>query len=270
MPEPQHPSLQRPWNVLIPGVGGSGVTTLGALLGMAAHLEGKGCTVLDQAGLAQKFGPVTTHVRIAARQSDIYAVRIAAGEADLLLGCDLVVAAGDESLTRLNELNSNAVVNSHEAGHRRVHPQPGRPGARRSHAPGDQRCGRRREDPLHRRHPPGHAAVGRQHRHQPVPARLRLSAGAAADPAEAIEKAIELNGVSAKLNLQAFRWGRRAVLEREAVEQLARPAELAEPVCKTLEEIVDWRVDFLTQYQNAGLARRYRQLGARARRRHGR
>jgi indolepyruvate ferredoxin oxidoreductase len=83
--------------------------------------------------------------------------------------------------------------------------------------------------------------------------------------AEAIEKAIELNGVSARLNLQAFRWGRRAVLEREAVEQLARPAEAVEPVCKTLEEIVDWRVDFLTQYQSAALARRYRQLVERVR-----
>src|SRR5690606_10933281 len=109
------PSLERPWNVLIPGVGGSGVTTLGALLGMAAHLEGKGCTVLDQAGLAQKFGPVTTHVRIAARQSAIYAVRIAAGEADLLLGCDRVGAAGGEGVTALNDRHGTAGVNSHES-----------------------------------------------------------------------------------------------------------------------------------------------------------
>ena len=103
LPEPRQPSLERPWNILLPGVGGSGVTTVGALLGMAAHLESKGCTVLDQAGLAQKFGPVNTHVRIAARQDDIYAVRIAAGEADLLIGCDLVVAAGEDALAKLNE-----------------------------------------------------------------------------------------------------------------------------------------------------------------------
>src|SRR5690606_34294014 len=111
VPEPQDPSLGRLWYVLSPRWGGSGVTCIGALIGMAAHLEGKGCTVLDQAGLAQKFGPVTTPVRIAARQSDIYAVRIAAGEADLLLGCDLIVAAGEEALTRLNARISNAVVN---------------------------------------------------------------------------------------------------------------------------------------------------------------
>ncbi|WP_165679252.1 indolepyruvate ferredoxin oxidoreductase family protein, partial [Metapseudomonas otitidis] len=115
LPEPRQPSLARPWNILLPGVGGSGVTTVGALLGMAAHIEGKGCTVLDQAGLAQKFGPVITHIRIAARQDDIYAVRIAAGETDLLLGCDLVVAASEEALAKLNDRIATAVVNSHEA-----------------------------------------------------------------------------------------------------------------------------------------------------------
>ena len=83
--------------------------------------------------------------------------------------------------------------------------------------------------------------------------------------AEAIEKAITLNGVSTELNLQAFRWGRRAVIEPEAVEQLARPAERTEPICQTLEEIVDWRVDFLTQYQNAAYARRYRSMVERVR-----
>ncbi len=265
LPEPQHPSLERPWNVLIPGVGGSGVTTLGALLGMAAHLEGKGCTVLDQAGLAQKFGPVTTHVRIAAEQSDIYAVRIAAGEADLLLGCDLIVAAGDESLTRLNEQISNAVVNSHESATAEFtrNPDAQVPGAAMRQAISD--------------------AVGAEKTHFVDATRLatRLLGDSIATnlfllgfayqqgllpiSAEAIEKAIELNGVAAKLNLQAFRWGRRAVLEREAVEGLARPVEVAEPLCKTLEEIVEWRVDFLTRYQNAGLARRYRQLVERVR-----
>jgi len=265
LPEPQHPSLERPWNVLIPGVGGSGVTTLGALIGMAAHLEGKGCTVLDQAGLAQKFGPVTTHVRIAAKQSDIYAVRIAAGEADLLLGCDLIVAAGDESLTRLNEQISNAVVNSHESATAEFtrNPDAQVPGEAMRQAIAD--------------------AVGADKTHFVDATRLatRLMGDSIATnlfllgfayqqgllpvTAEAIEKAIELNGTSTELNRQAFRWGRRAVLEPEEVEQLARPLETVEPIRRTLEEIVDWRVDFLTQYQNAGLARRYRQVVERVR-----
>lgn len=265
LPEPQHPTLERPWNVLIPGVGGSGVTTLGALLGMAAHLEGKGCTVLDQAGLAQKFGPVVTHVRIAARQDDIYAVRIAAGETDLLLGCDLVVAAGDDSLTRLNDQISHAVINSHESAT-----------AEFTRNPDAQVPGKAMREALM-------DAVGADKTYFIDATRLatRLMGDSIATnlfllgfayqqgllplSAEAIEKAITLNGVSTELNLQAFRWGRRAVIEPEAVEQLARPAERTEPICQTLEEIVDWRVDFLTQYQNAAYARRYRSMVERVR-----
>ena len=265
LPEPRHPTLERPWNVLIPGVGGSGVTTLGALLGMAAHLEGKGCTVLDQAGLAQKFGPVVTHVRIAAKQDDIYAVRIAAGETDLLLGCDLVVAAGDDSLTRLNDQISHAVINSHESAT-----------AEFTRNPDAQVPGKAMREALM-------DAVGADKTYFIDAARLatRLMGDSIATnlfllgfayqrgllplSAEAIEKAITLNGVSTELNLQAFRWGRRAVIEPEAVEQLARPAERTEPICQTLEEIVDWRVDFLTQYQNAAYARRYRSMVERVR-----
>src|SRR5690606_24000134 len=87
LPAPQVRSdLSQPWTFLITGVGGSGVVTIGALLGMAGHLEGEGATVLDQTGLAQKGGAVTTHIRIAKSPGDIHAVRIAAGEADLVLG----------------------------------------------------------------------------------------------------------------------------------------------------------------------------------------
>lgn len=270
LPEPQYPTLERPWNVLIPGVGGSGVTTLGALLGMAAHLEGKGCTVLDQAGLAQKFGPVVTHIRIAAKQDDIYAVRIAAGETDLLLGCDLIVAAGDDSLTRLNDQISHAVINSHESAT-----------AEFTRNPDAQVPGKAMREALI-------DAVGAEKTHfidasylatrllgDSIATNLFLlgfayQQGLLPLSAEAIEKAITINGVAAELNLQAFRWGRRAVLEREVVEKLARPVEMAEPslagpICQTLEEIVDWRVDFLTKYQNVAYARRYRSMVERVR-----
>lgn len=265
LPEPQRPTLERPWNVLIPGVGGSGVTTLGALLGMAAHLEGKGCTVLDQAGLAQKFGPVVTHVRIAAKQDDIYAVRIAAGETDLLLGCDLIVAAGDDSLTRLNDRISHAVINSHESAT-----------AEFTRNPDAQVPGKAMREALM-------DAVGAEKTHfidatylatrllgDSIATNLFLlgfayQQGLLPLSAEAIEKAISINGVAAELNQQAFRWGRRAVLEREAVEKLARPAERVEPLCQTLEQIVGWRMDFLTKYQSAAYAKRYRAVVERVR-----
>ena len=105
--------LQRPYGILVTGIGGTGVITLGALLGMAAHLEGKGCTVLDISGLAQKNGAVMSHVRLAPQPEDLYAVRVASGGADVLLGCDLVVAASPAALSRLQTGATKAIINSH-------------------------------------------------------------------------------------------------------------------------------------------------------------
>ncbi len=98
--------------ILVTGVGGTGIVTVGALLGTAATLEGKGVTVQDMAGLAQKGGPVWSHIRIAARQEELFASRIADGEAKLVLGCDIVVAVADETLARMHEDMTHAVVNS--------------------------------------------------------------------------------------------------------------------------------------------------------------
>ncbi|KQY54685.1 indolepyruvate ferredoxin oxidoreductase family protein [Lysobacter sp. Root494] len=115
LPMPTLPSLEQPWNILLTGVGGTGVVTIGALLGMAGHLEGKGSTVLDQTGLAQKGGAVTTHIRIAKTPADIHAVRIAAGEADLVLGCDMVVVNDYWVLSKIRTGRSHVVLNSYEA-----------------------------------------------------------------------------------------------------------------------------------------------------------
>ena len=260
LPEPKQPSLERPWNILLPGVGGSGVTTVGALLGMAAHLEGKGCSVLDQAGLAQKFGPVITHIRVAAKQDDIFAVRIAAGETDLLLGCDLVVAASEEALAKLNENIAHAVINSHEAAT-----------AEFTRNPDAQVPGAAMREALIE-------AVGEGKTHFVDATRLatRLLGDSIAGnlfmlgfayqkgfvpvSAEAIDKAIELNGVAVQLNQQAFLWGRRTAHDAAAVEKLAMPKTAASPRCETLKEIIDYRVEFLTAYQDAGYAERYREL----------
>jgi indolepyruvate ferredoxin oxidoreductase len=260
LPEPKQPSLERPWNILLPGVGGSGVTTVGALLGMAAHLEGKGCSVLDQAGLAQKFGPVITHIRVAAKQDDIFAVRIAAGETDLLLGCDLVVAASEEALVKLNENIAHAVINSHEAAT-----------AEFTRNPDAQVPGAAMREALIE-------AVGEGKTHFVDATRLatRLLGDSIAGnlfmlgfayqkgfvpvSAEAIDKAIELNGVAVQLNQQAFLWGRRTAHDAAAVEKLAMPKTAASPRCETLKEVIDYRVEFLTAYQDAGYAERYREL----------
>ncbi|WP_277372484.1 indolepyruvate ferredoxin oxidoreductase family protein [Pseudomonas sp. AA-38] len=265
LPEPRRPALARPWNILLPGVGGSGVTTVGALLGMAAHIEGKGCTVLDQAGLAQKFGPVISHIRIAERQQDIYAVRIAAGEADLLLGCDLVVAASEDALAKLNDKIAHAVINSHET-----------PTAEFTRNPDAQVPGAAMREAISE-------AVGEGKTHFVDATRLatRLLGDSIASnlfmlgfayqkglvpvSAEAIDKAIELNGVAVAFNQQAFLWGRRTAHDRAAVEKLVAPQVVEAPHCSTLDEIVEDRAQRLAAYQNAAYAERYRELVARVR-----
>mgnify|MGYP003326976027 CR=1 FL=1 len=80
---------------------------------MAAHLEGKGCSVLDMVGVAQKGGSVLSHIKIALHQEDLHSVEVGAGGADLLLGCDLVVSASPESLSRIRHGETRVVVNSH-------------------------------------------------------------------------------------------------------------------------------------------------------------
>ncbi len=110
LPDPALPALDEPWSILIAGVGGTGVVTVGAIVGMAAHLEGKGVSVLDQTGLAQKGGAVLTHVRIGAAPDEMHAPRIV--RADLLLGCDLLVAASPDSMQRLRSERTRAIVNT--------------------------------------------------------------------------------------------------------------------------------------------------------------
>jgi indolepyruvate ferredoxin oxidoreductase len=114
LPAPQLPTTTQPYNLIITGVGGMGVITLGALVGMAAHLDGKGISTLDMTGLAQKYGAVFTHLRFADRPEDIHAARIATGEADAILGGDVVVTAGNEALSKMLEGRTRAVVNCTE------------------------------------------------------------------------------------------------------------------------------------------------------------
>ena len=258
LPEPQLPILDKPFNILLPGVGGTGVTTVGAMLGYAANLEGKGCSVLDQAGLAQKFGPVVSHIRIAARQEDLFAVRIAAGEAHLLLGCDLLVASGPDAIAKLNPTFSHAVVNSQQT-----------PTAEFTRNPDA-------EFPAEAMKQTIRDAVGAEKTHfiEATDLATRLLGDTIASnlfmlgyafqlgfiplSSAAIEKAIELNGVAVNLNQQAFLWGRRAAHDLAAVKIAAHPETQAqEPQILDQVQRIKANVDILTQYQNAAYAQRY-------------
>jgi indolepyruvate ferredoxin oxidoreductase len=265
LPEPALPDLAEPYDILVAGIGGTGVVTIGALLGMAAHLERKGCSVLDMTGLAQKGGAVLSHIRVAASPEAIHASRIPAGGGRLLLGCDIVVAASPEGLARLRSGASRAVINRHETatGGFTRDPDLAFPAESLARsiaaAVGDGRAEFIDATRL------ATALLG-----DAIATNLFLTGyayqqGLLPVSAAAIERAIELNAVAVDANRHAFRWGRWAALDRAAVERIAAPtAAPGEPLSQTLDETVARRVEFLTRYQDRAYAQRYERLVRRA------
>jgi indolepyruvate ferredoxin oxidoreductase len=264
LPEPTLPPLGQTYDIIITGVGGTGIVTIGGILGMAAHLEGKGVGVLDMAGLAQKGGAVYSHMRIAERPEDIHAIRIAAGAADLVLGGDIVVAGNKKVLAAVKHGKTEMVINLAEF------------------LPGDFTRNADFSLPTERLKRAIVADAGRDKTHfidatRAATALFGASVGAniflvgyayqlGAIPlaAASIERAIELNGEAVEMNKAAFAWGRRAVVEPAVVEALIKPAPEATSDARTLsqsfDDVVARRVAFLTAYQNAAYAARYRRL----------
>ena len=253
----------RPIGVLITGIGGTGVITVGALLGMAAHLEGRGCTVLDFTGLAQKNGAVMSHVRLAASPADLASVRIAAGGADLLLGCDMVVAASAQALSKLEDGVSRAIVNSALV-----------PTA-------DFVTNGDIDFEQHGIHRALRRAVGEAN--LDLLDGTRLATGLMGDSIatnlfmfgyafqkgliplsfEAIDRAIELNGGGVAANRQTFAWGRLAAHDRQTVETAAGFRAAVDAGSRTIDDIVETNAAFLARYQNEAYARDYRARVAR-------
>ena len=238
-------------------------STIGGILGMAAHLEGKGVGVIDMAGLAQKGGAVYSHMRIAERPEDIHAIRVAAGGADLVLGGDIVVAGNKKVLSAVKP-GTAMIVNTSEF------------------LPGDFTRNADFSLPTERLKRAIAGAAGQDHTHFIDASRLAnvlfgsslganiflvgfaYQLGALPLSADAIEQAIALNGEAVPMNIAAFHWGRRAALDRDAVESLAKPKAEDRDQNRTLsqsfEEMVGRRVAFLTAYQSRRYARRYRRL----------
>jgi indolepyruvate ferredoxin oxidoreductase len=260
LPEPAHPSLDEPYGILVTGVGGTGVVTIGALLGMAAHLEQKGCTVLDMTGLAQKGGAVYSHIRIARRPDEIHAVRIAAGGASLLLGCDLVVSASQDALSKLEPGHSRAIINSHETitGDFTRDPDLTFPSGalRRSitEAAGKENVEFLNATDL------ATGLFGDSIASNLFMLGFAYQRGLVPLSAKAIERAISLNGVAVDFNRGAFRWGRRAAVDPDLVRARATPPAAVSPshhLSETLDQVISRRTAFLTDYQNAAYAARY-------------
>ncbi len=213
--------LSRPWNILITGIGGTGVVTIGALLGMAGHLEGRGATVLDQTGLAQKGGAVTTHIRIAGAPSDIHAVRIAAGEADLVLGCDMVVVNDYWPLSKIRAGRTRVVLNTYEAmpGTFTTRPDMEFPATDIVHAVAQALGG---EPPmLVAATELANALMGNAIASNLMMLGHAWQKGLVPLSFESIMRAVELNGAAVEMNRTAFAWGRLAAIDPDAVADAA-------------------------------------------------
>jgi indolepyruvate ferredoxin oxidoreductase len=263
LPQPRLPALPPggTYSIIVTGIGGTGIVTVGAIVGMAAHLEGKGCGIIDMAGLAQKGGAVFSHIRIAERPEDIHAIRVAAGSADLVLGGDMLVAGSKKVLGAVKP-GATAVVNLAEF------------------LPGDFARNADFSLPSERLKRAITAAAGPDHAYFVDATRLAgallgnsiatnmfllgyaYQRGALPLSASAIEQALALNGEAVAMNQAAFRWGRRAAVDLAAVEALAKPdrPDGAQRLSQSLDEIIARRVAFLTAYQDAGYAARYRAL----------
>jgi indolepyruvate ferredoxin oxidoreductase len=264
LPDPKLPAIEATYNIIVTGVGGTGVVTIGGILGMAAHLEGRGVGVLDMAGLAQKGGAVFSYMRIAENPDAIHAIRVAAGRADLVLGGDIVVAGTRKILAAVKHGATQMVVNTAEF------------------LPGEFTHNADFSLPSERLKRAIVADAGADNAHfinaggianalfgQSIGANMFMvgyayQLGAIPLSAAAIEKAIALNGEAVAMNQAAFHWGRRAVADRAAVEKLAKPATAtasdARRLSESFEETVERRVKFLTAYQNSAYAARYRAL----------
>ncbi|MEJ6000164.1 indolepyruvate ferredoxin oxidoreductase family protein [Paucibacter soli] len=264
--EPTLPALSRDFSVLITGVGGTGVVTIGQVLGMAAHLDGLACSVLDVTGLAQKYGAVMSHVRLAPDATQLHASRIAAGEADTLIGCDLVVSAGDEALARVRAGRSHVFVATDLV-----------PTSEFSRNPDWQmdagallgriraRCGADEQlfavDGLRiAKALMGDAIAANMFMLGAAWQRGRVPVSHAA-----LMRAIELNKVQIDFNKAAFLWGRRAAQDLAAVEEAAAAGSgsivrFVPRPDMSYAAVLERSVAALTEYQDAAYARRYRSL----------
>jgi indolepyruvate ferredoxin oxidoreductase len=248
------PELNSPYAIVITGVGGTGIVTLSAILGVAAHLDGKGINVLDMTGLAQKFGAVSSHVQIAEHGEDLNAARIAAGHANLLLGCDAITASSDETLAKLDHQHTRAVVNEHATITSDYLQNADMPFPEHDIKSliSDSVC-------------PEQAwffdstRIAEKACGNPIASNMLMigyawQKGLIPLSGKAIEQAIKINQVAVEMNLQAFNWGRCLASDRQKVIESLGLAQATEP---SLNEIIAHRCKLLTTYQNQHLADKY-------------
>ena len=247
------------WGVVVAGVGGTGVITIGQLLGMAAHIEGKGIVTQDAGGLAQKGGATWSHVLIGTDQRDIRTTRVSMAAADLIIGCDPIVAAGKETMLRMREGRTHVALNSHstptaafvkntdwqnpaQACVAEIAKAVGVAGVSTFNA--DAASTRLMGDSIYT---------------NPMMLGFAWQKGWIPLGRDSLMRAIELNAVAVDNNKVAFEWGRRAAHDWPAVEKLLTPAQVLQfRKRESLDDVVSRRVEFLTAYQDAAYATAYK------------
>ncbi len=262
LPEPALPLAEAPWGIVVAGVGGTGVITIGQLLGMAAHLEGKGIVTQDSAGLAQKGGATWSHIQIANRTEVILTTKVGTAEADLVIGCDPIVTASKSTLAVMREGRTFVAMNTHGAPTAAFVSNPdwqfpaANCDAAVLTAAGAANVGMLDADAL------AVQLVGDSLYTNPLMLGFAWQKGKVPLSLAAMLRAIELNNVQVENNRLAFEWGRRAAHDPAAVQALLKPARVIEFIRKTvnLDDMIAQRVEFLTGYQNAAYAAQYKRF----------
>ena len=258
LPLPTLPKTQHAWGTVVAGVGGTGVITIGQLLGMAAHIEGKGIVTQDSAGLAQKGGATWSHVLIADDQEAIRTTRVSMAAADLIIGCDPIVSAGKETLQRMLQGRTHVALNAYST------PTAAFVKNANWQNPAEQ-CA---ADIANAVGLEGLSAfdanrvstqvLGDTIYINPMLLGFAWQKGWVPLGHEALMRAIELNDVAVAQNIAAFEWGRHCAHHWNVVDALLAPAQVIQfHKPQGVDVLVAKRVAFLTDYQNASYAKRY-------------
>ena len=261
MPTPKEINLDKPFDIIVTGIGGTGVVTIGALIGMASHIENKGVSVLDQVGVAQKGGAVLSHIRVASSPEKIHSVKVGKMSANLVLGCDMVVVTTSPVRELMNLKDTHSIINDHETPVAGFVLDP-------DHSFGGKRIRQiieksSKETDFINSIKLATAMFGDSIASNMFITGYALQKGFIPVKPESMEEAIRLNNIAVEMNLSAFRWGRMAAHNMQFVEKEALPYLTNVEIDYdqyNLENIVNDRIDILTKYQNTKYAQKYKNL----------
>ena len=259
VPEPSLPAAENAWGIVVAGVGGTGVITIGQLLGMAAHIEGKGIVTQDAAGLAQKGGATWSHVQIANRPEAIFTTKVDTAKADLIIGCDAIVTASKTTLSVMHPDRTFVAMNTHNTPTASFVTDgewqfpAGACEEAVSGAVGQGRYAGFDAEEVSVK------LLGDSIYTNPLMLGFAWQHGRVPLSHASLMRAMELNGVQIELNKAAFEWGRRCAHDLAAVKQLYASAQVIQFVKRpSVDELLRQRVEFLTAYQHAAYAADYR------------